>query len=96
MDDNYVAHHARSSVPHTVDWAAYGWYHLRSLPKDGGSSGGGGGGCAGFGDGLYCGGDYVSGDASTLYQCSSGTLSVYQACANGCQVMSSGTNDQCN
>ena len=52
-------------------------------------------GCAGYYDGLYCGGDYVSGDASTLYQCSGGNLSVYQSCAYGCEVMADGTNDRC-
>jgi hypothetical protein len=98
MDDNYVGHHVRSSAPHTVDWAAYGWFHLRSLPKngDGGGSGSGsGGGCAGFSDGLYCGGDGVSGDASTLYQCSGGNLSPVQTCDDGCQTMPNGTNDAC-
>jgi hypothetical protein len=53
------------------------------------------GGCAGYYDGLYCGGDYISGDPSTLYQCSGGNLSVYQSCAYGCEVMSDGTNDRC-
>jgi len=60
-----------------------------------GGGGGGGGGCGGYEDGLYCGGDYVSGDPSTLYRCSGGNLSVEQSCDSGCQVMPSGQNDQC-
>lgn len=106
MDDNYVAHHVRSSTPHTVDWPAYGWYHLRSLPKDGGDTGGGvagggGGGdadngsCQGLYDGLYCGGDYVRGDAATLYRCAGGKRLVEATCGSGCQVMPDGSNDVC-
>jgi hypothetical protein len=62
---------------------------------------GGGGGttsssCVGYGDGLYCGGDYIAGDSSTLYQCSSGSLSVVEVCPGGCQIMPNGTDDQCN
>jgi hypothetical protein len=53
------------------------------------------GSCAGYYDGLYCGGDYISGDPGTLYQCSSGELTVYETCASGCQTMSDGTNDAC-
>lgn len=30
MDDNYVGHHQRSSKPHSVSWAPYGWYRLRN------------------------------------------------------------------
>jgi hypothetical protein len=47
------------------------------------------------GDGLYCGGDGISGNANTLYQCTAGKLSVAQACPNGCQVQPPGTNDNC-
>jgi hypothetical protein len=47
------------------------------------------------GDGLYCGGDGVSGDANTLYRCTGGTLTVDTVCPNGCQKMPAGTNDQC-
>jgi hypothetical protein len=53
-------------------------------------------GCAGLDDGNYCGGDDVTGDASTLYQCSGGSLSVLQVCANGCAVESGAEDDQCN
>jgi len=48
-----------------------------------------------FGDGLYCGGDGVSGDPGTLYRCSGGTLTVAQACSIGCQREPAGVNDQC-
>jgi hypothetical protein len=56
--------------------------------------------CAGAGscpngDGLYCGGNGVSGNVNTLYNCSAGNLTPVQACAQGCQVMPAGTNDQC-
>jgi len=47
------------------------------------------------GDGLYCGGDGVGGVQGTLYQCTAGKLTASQACANGCQTMPAGTNDQC-
>ena len=58
-------------------------------------AGAGGGGCQGYEDGLYCGGDYVSGDPSTLYRCSAGNLSAVEPCASGCQVMPAGLDDQC-
>jgi hypothetical protein len=35
MDVNYVGHHRRSPLPHEVDWAAEGWYRLRTLPPSG-------------------------------------------------------------
>jgi hypothetical protein len=47
------------------------------------------------GNGLYCGGDGVSGDPNTLYQCTAGNLTVSQVCPSGCQVMPAGVNDQC-
>lgn len=48
---------------------------------------GGGGGnlvgyCWGIQDGLYCGGDRVSGDPNTLYQCVRGVLYFVQQCGN--------------
>ncbi|MGH7284411.1 MAG: CHAP domain-containing protein [Polyangiaceae bacterium] len=67
----------------------------------GGSSAGGSGAdtsganCAGYYDGLYCGSDYVDGDPNTLYECSGGTASVADVCANGCQIQNDGTNDGC-
>lgn len=53
-----------------------------------------GGGCVA--GGLYCGGDKVSGNASTLYRCN-GTAapSVVEQCGNGCSV-NAGTDDSCN
>ena len=94
MDDNYCNNDCqrKAPAPHTVSWKAYGWYHLRSLP--GGGSSGGGGSCP-SGDGLYCGGNGVSGDPGTLYACGGGKLATSQVCPHGCQKMSAGTNDQC-
>lgn len=59
------------------------------------TSGGGGGGCAGAANGLYCGGNGVSGDPGTLYLCSNGTLSVSKVCQYGCQPMAAGQDDAC-
>jgi|HubBroStandDraft_5_1064220.scaffolds.fasta_scaffold680597_1 hypothetical protein len=56
---------------------------------------GGGGGCGAIQDGLYCGGDQVSGNINTLYRCLGGQLSVYQICPAGCQVNPPGTADRC-
>jgi hypothetical protein len=54
----------------------------------------GSGGC--YPGGLYCGGDKVSGDPSTLYKCTGGSSGyVASHCANGCAVVS-GSNDRCN
>jgi hypothetical protein len=53
-------------------------------------------GCAGLGDGGYCGGDDVTGDPNTLYQCNNGTLSVSASCTNGCAVEPSTIDDRCN
>mgnify|MGYP000514680138 CR=1 FL=1 len=55
---------------------------------------GGGGSCPG-GDGIYCGGNGVSGAAATLYRCTAGTLSVVQACTYGCEHMPAGVADAC-
>jgi hypothetical protein len=54
--------------------------------------------CAGscpYGDGLYCGGDGITGDPATLYRCSGGALWVAQACSGTCQKMPPGQNDRC-
>jgi hypothetical protein len=64
---------------------------LRALPKTGG--GGGHGACPN--DGLYCGGDYIQGDASTLYRCSGHQLFVEQHCDSGCQSNPAGVDDAC-
>lgn len=52
-----------------------------------------GGGCVA--SGLYCGGDKVTGNASTLYRCN-GTAAptVVEQCGNGCSV-NAGTDDSC-
>ena len=97
MDDNYVAHHTKSKVPHTVDWPQYGWYHLKKLGHEAGSttppSSGNGGSCSA--GGTYCGGDKVTGDKDTLYTCTSnGTASEVKACAHGCAVRP-GEDDVC-
>ncbi len=55
---------------------------------------GGSTGCP-SGDGLYCGSDGVGGDPDTLYQCSGGTLTQIQHCANGCVTASAGQSDYC-
>jgi hypothetical protein len=52
------------------------------------------GGCAN-GNGLYCGGDKVVGDANTLYQCTNGALAIVSVCANGCLVEPDGVDDKC-
>jgi hypothetical protein len=94
MDDNYNGDERRAWQPHTVSRGALGWYHLRSLPKDGGGSGGGGSGyCPN--NGLYCGGDYIQGDPNTLYRCSGHELYVEQTCDSGCQWNPAGVDDAC-
>jgi hypothetical protein len=47
------------------------------------------------GNGLYCGGDGVVGNPSTLYQCTGGALTVSAVCSLGCQHEPAGVNDQC-
>jgi len=48
-----------------------------------------------YGDGLYCGDPSKGQNSNYLYQCTNGSYSVYQECANGCQVNPPGTNDNC-
>jgi hypothetical protein len=48
-----------------------------------------------YGNGLYCGGNGVDGDASTLFRCRDGALTIERACDDGCQRMPVGQNDQC-
>lgn len=50
--------------------------------------------CA-LGDGLYCGGNGVNGDANTLFRCSGGAVAVEKKCANGCSKQPDGFNDKC-
>jgi hypothetical protein len=58
------------------------------------ASGPSGGSCVA--GGLYCGGDKVSGDASTLYKCNGGSAAptVVAHCPAGCAV-NSGSDDSC-
>ncbi len=51
--------------------------------------------CSGHGDGLYCGGDGVAGNTSTLYQCAGGAVAKATFCASGCQYNPPGVPDQC-
>jgi hypothetical protein len=49
-----------------------------------------------YGDGLYCGGNGILGNANTLYSCANGIVSVTQVCAAGCLARPVGFNDGCN
>ena len=48
-----------------------------------------------YGNGLYCGGDGVTGDPDTLYTCTGGVLTVDTVCAIGCTHMPNYVNDKC-
>ncbi len=61
---------------------------VRALQSGGASS------CPG-GDGLYCGGNGVTGAAATLYRCAAGALSVAEVCPYGCAHMPPGVADAC-
>jgi len=91
MDTNFMNDERRSDTPHTVGWGEYGWYHLRSAPLDPGQVGA----CAGLANGLYCGGNKVTGDSNTLYRCINGNLSVVNECPSGCKPMPDNDDDQC-
>jgi hypothetical protein len=52
------------------------------------------GDCA-LGDGRYCGGNGVTGDATALYRCTAGIAAVARSCALGCRRMPAGQNDVC-
>jgi hypothetical protein len=45
--------------------------------------------------GLYCGGDKVDGDPSTLYRCTGGVGVVVKECAKGCVIAPSMHDDDC-
>jgi hypothetical protein len=49
-----------------------------------------------YGDGVYCGGNTVGGNTSTLYRCTAGKLTVVSSCAKGCFRAPVGTADRCN
>jgi hypothetical protein len=89
------------TYPGVNDWwtvaqshAGY-YYEYAVLPDDWLGGGGGGGECA-HGDGYYCGGNGVTGDASTLYRCAGGAASVASSCPAGCRANAAGVNDACN
>jgi hypothetical protein len=50
--------------------------------------------CA-FGNGLYCGGNGVNGDADKLYRCTNGVVTLEAVCAGGCEKRPNGFNDRC-
>jgi hypothetical protein len=52
------------------------------------------GGCP-LGNGLYCGGNGIAGDATNLYRCTNGTLTVEATCAAGCLHAPDGQPDAC-
>jgi hypothetical protein len=47
-----------------------------------------------FGDGYYCGGNGISGDANTLYKCSDGAVTVSEQCTT-CAAQGAGYDDYC-
>lgn len=48
------------------------------------------------GNGLYCGGNGIAGNADTLYRCHDGTVSVETVCPVDCVPQPTGINDTCN
>jgi hypothetical protein len=48
-----------------------------------------------LGNGLYCGGNGITGSTNTLYRCTDGALAVEQTCAAGCFVKPDGEADAC-
>jgi hypothetical protein len=63
-------------------------YFKQELPA------GGGGSCP-LGNGLYCGGNGITGNASTLYRCTNGAIVVEQQCSAGCFAKPNGEADAC-
>lgn len=49
-----------------------------------------------YGNGLYCGGNGITGNADTLYRCTNGAITVEQVCTAGCAQQPVGLNDTCN
>ena len=102
MDTNYNEDEKKAAAPHTTPLAAYGWYHLKSLPKTPWCSGVvlpasiANQTCA-LGAGVYCGGDHLAGDPTTLYHCAAGHVYVASECGtSSCKVMPDGQSDHCN
>jgi hypothetical protein len=48
------------------------------------------------GNGLYCGGNGIAGNANTLYSCQNGSITIASVCAAGCEARPVGFNDACN
>ena len=48
-----------------------------------------------YGNGLYCGGNGITGNTDTLYRCANGAISVEQVCSAGCATQPVGQNDTC-
>jgi hypothetical protein len=47
------------------------------------------------GNGLYCGGDGVTGNRNTLFRCTNGTVTEVGLCATVCEFEPAGVPDQC-
>ncbi|MEO8843101.1 MAG: hypothetical protein ABI704_16115 [Kofleriaceae bacterium] len=45
--------------------------------------------------GLYCGGDQLTGDPGSLYQCANGVGTFVMQCANGCAINAAPSKDAC-
>jgi hypothetical protein len=54
-----------------------------------------GGGSCPLGNGLYCGGNMITGSANTLYRCTNGSITVEQTCSAGCYWAPNGQADAC-
>jgi hypothetical protein len=52
-------------------------------------------GTCGSGNGVYCGGDGVTGDSRALYDCTNGTLTVLAVCDTQCVHAPAGSPDYC-
>lgn len=109
IDSNDDGRESANNIPHLHDRAPYGYYHYTgasalgcggappsSSPPASSAPSAGGASCAGYNDALYCGHNYVNGDASTLYRCAGGVAYVERACANGCTAAPNGYDDYCN
>jgi hypothetical protein len=90
------------SYPGVNDWWTVAeshdgyYYEYAVLPQNWLGGGGSSSSECAYGDGWYCGGNGVSGDAQTLYHCSGGSASVYERCANGCAAQAAYVDDYCN
>ncbi len=71
-----------------------GWAHGAYLKATSGITSGGAGDCS-SGDGFYCGGNGVTGDANTLFYCRKGVPQVSERCGTTCQKQPNGVPDRC-